>query len=120
MADHEMKAHDRLPVLEATLGFLAAPSADADLAATLAAGGTTVSFIMKKKTGASATKVNAAATIVDAATRLVRYSWIAADTTEAGEFNGEFEVTRADGKVQTFPTSGYIDILINPDLDAAP
>lgn len=59
--------------------------------------------------------------ILDDATGLVKYSWVAADTVEAGTHRGEFEVTFADGKVETFPKSqtaskNFIRIVIPEDV----
>lgn len=62
-------------------------------------------------------KVDAAAEIVDAAAGSVKYQWQADDTDETGRFQGEFEITFADGGVQTVPTAGYIAVVITPELD---
>lgn len=77
--------------------------------------GATVRFHMRElNTGT--TKVNALATVVTAASGIVRYSWIAADTNTVGSFQGEFQATYADGKIETFPNDGYIPIEITDDI----
>lgn len=109
MADFTMKANDRAPSIEATLGFAGTTDVP-DLT------GATVDFIMSK-TDAATPKVNAPAVIVDAATGRVRYDWAVGDTDETGVFKGEWQVTYADGKPQTFPTTSYHEIEILTDLD---
>ena len=71
--------------------------------------GATVKFHM----GSS---VDAAATIVDAATGNVRYDWSAADTTTSGTFNAEFEVTFSDGTIETFPNDEHLHIVITEEV----
>jgi hypothetical protein len=77
-------------------------------------GATGVRFLMKAGTTGTA-KVDAAASVVDAATGIVEYAWALADTDTAGPFNVEFEVNWS-GEKQTFPSSGYFTITINEDL----
>lgn len=104
-SDFTMKAHDRLPSIQATL------SADLTTA-------TSVKFIMKPLQG-NTVKVNTAATIVIPATGVVRYDWIASDVDTPGEFLAEWEVTWSGGKRQTFPTLSYHSVTILADLDGA-
>jgi len=85
----------------------------------------TVMFNMRRDTaadiGATTPKVHAAASVVDASTGIVEYRWVAGDTdttTVGGAlYAGEFEVTFADGKIETFPGTSYIAITIPRDLD---
>lgn len=110
MGELSLKAHDRLPAVEATLGF--AGGFAADLSAAL-----TVHFIMKSRTAPGAPKVNAVATIVDRPTGSVRYDWAAGDTDTPGVYNAEWQVTYNDGRKRTFPTLSYHTITILSDLD---
>ena len=110
MADFTLKAHDRLPSIQAALTTAGAP---VDLT-----GATGVNFIMKATQG-NTVKVNAAATIVTAATGVVRYDWLAIDTDTPGSFQAEWQVTWTGGKKQTFPTLTYHTVDILADLDGA-
>lgn len=112
MADFTIKRNDTLPKIEATLQQ---NSIVYDLT------GSTVKFIMKK-TGAASAKVDAAATVVDAAGGQVEYTWDdgVGDTDTEGTYNGEFEVTTGAGEVLTFPNGAdgtdYFTIEITEDL----
>lgn len=110
MADFTIKAHDRLPVIQAVLGT---GGAEVNLT-----GATSVKFIMKPVSG-STVKVNSAATIVDPVAGLVQYDWLAIDTDTPGEYLAEWEVTWSGGKKQTFPTLSYHSVNVNADLDGA-
>jgi hypothetical protein len=120
VADFLMKANDLRPSIEATLG-LGTPATQADrddLSTTLADPTTVVSFIMRKS-GDPTAKVNAAAVIVDAPARRVRYDWAIGDTDAPASYQAEWEVVGPDGKPRTFPTTSYHTIDILADLDGA-
>jgi hypothetical protein len=110
VADFAIKAHDRLPSIQATFTSGGIP---VDL--TTATG---VTFIMKSTQG-NTVKVNAAATVVTPASGVVRYDWIAADTDTPGSYQAEWQVTWTGGKKQTFPTLTYHTIDVLADLDGA-
>lgn len=103
-----VKAGDTAPVVRATL--LDALGAAVDLT------GATVRFVMATSTTPRTVKVDAAATVVNAAGGVVEYAWAALDTNTVGAYVAEFEVTYANTKVQTFPTTGYVDVTISDDL----
>lgn len=63
--------------------------------------GATARFIMIDQAGTI--KVDASAVIADADAKKVRYDWGENDTDTVGVYYGEFEITYADGKKQTFP-----------------
>lgn len=81
----------------------------------IALAGATVRFNMRLRDGA--VKVNrAAATIVEAATGVVRYAWQAGDTDTAGTYEAEFEITYLDGSIETVPNAGWIEVTITGDI----
>lgn len=48
--------------------------------------------------------------------KAVRYRFQPADTAVAGDFQAEIELG-GDGTVRTFPTTGYLAVTIQPDID---
>ncbi len=80
--------------------------------------GCTVVFNMRSRS-TGVVKINrASVTIVNAATRSVKYDWVTGDTSISGEFEAEFEVTFTDGKILTFPngTNNNIFVHITPQI----
>lgn len=76
----------------------------------------TVRFHMRTIGGTTA-KIDSAVSIVSPATDgVVQYDWIAADTDTIGSFQAEFEVTYSNGRIETFPNSGYIRVEITDDI----
>lgn len=107
----EIKRHDASPVLRRVL--LDGNGVPINL--TTATG---VNFVMAPKSALpdDPPALKKAAFINDPVAGDVEYRWVVADTTVAGDFNGEFEIVWGDGTPQTVPTHGYIDITINDDL----
>jgi FlaG/FlaF family flagellin (archaellin) len=77
--------------------------------------GATVTFKMKAADGSL--KVNAAAVVTDDLTGTVEYRPTVDDFDEAGRFPIEWQVTFADGTVQTFPTKTWDYVIVRSDLD---
>lgn len=102
-----LKRGDRRPVIQATL-----KDSVGAIDLTTAVG---VAFQMSHPGGA--VKVNAAATIVTAASGIVRYSWGATDTDTAGVFDAEWEIDWGAGLTQTVPSDGFDRVVISDDLD---
>lgn len=109
MPDFSLKAHDRKPSIQ---GALSVDGVAVNLT------GCTVKFIMSTAPGATP-KVNATAVIVTAVSGVFRYDWAAADVDTPGIYDGEVQVTYADGTKQSFPTLTYLSIDIVADLDNA-
>lgn len=59
--------------------------------------------------------VDAAATIVDAPTGQVSYTFTAPQTATPGDYLATFTVTFGGGAVESFPNAGYYLVTINPD-----
>jgi hypothetical protein len=111
VADYSIKSHDRLPPIQAVISSGGAEPLDLTDA-------TSVTFIMRNKSGGTA-KVNAAATVVDAAGGTVRYDWAEGDTDTPGSYQAEWQITWGDGLQQTAPTLTYHSVDILADLDGA-
>lgn len=109
-SDFTLKAHDRLPSIQATLSSGGVP---VDLTSA-----TSVKFIMKAVQG-NTVKVNTAAVIVTPASGVVRYDWLATDTDTPGDYVAEWQVLWPSAKAQTFPTLTYHTITVLADLDNA-
>lgn len=97
------KVGDRRPALEGLLKH--ADGTAVNLA------GATVKFLMRPRHGTTP-KVDAAATVIDAAAGQVRYEWAAADLDTVGHFEGEWEVDFGSSVKQTFPGAGFIQIAV--------
>lgn len=102
-----IKQNDTSPALRRTLS-----TSDGAINLT----GAVVRFHMTKRPGVDPLKVDAVATIVSAAEGVVEYPWSVGDTDTAGNFEAEFEITFADGSVETVPNTENIRISIFADL----
>lgn len=61
-------------------------------------------------------EVTGACAILDEDGGRVRYQWLSGDTSVAGWYKAEFEVTYSDGKIETFPNEGSIWVHIDGEL----
>jgi Rib/alpha/Esp surface antigen-like repeat protein len=102
-----IKQNDTVPSLRAALENGSGTAVDLT--------GATCQFHMRS-IGATAVTVDAVSQIVDEATGIVQYNWIAADTVTVGSYQAEFEVTYPDGTIETFPNNGYIRVEITDDI----
>lgn len=78
--------------------------------------GATVVFNMRAKDSTDMKITRGACEVVDGAAGTARYLWQVGDTDTVGTYEAEFEVTFADGKVETFPNRGYKLVKIEDDL----
>lgn len=79
--------------------------------------GATVKFMMWAQGGTSV-KVNAAATITDAALGKVSYTPSATDTDTPGIYLAEWQVTFSGGAIETFPNSDWQKVRVKDDIAA--
>lgn len=79
--------------------------------------GATVKFMMWAP-GAAAAKINAAATITDAALGKVSYTPTAGNTDTPGDYLAEWQVTFSGGAIETFPNSDHLKVRVLQDLAA--
>ena len=61
--------------------------------------------------------VDAAATVLVAASGTVEYRWAAGDTDDEGTYYAEWEVLWSDGTTETFPTINHDVVVIRPAVD---
>lgn len=80
--------------------------------------GADVSIVVRTKGGTNATPVlfKKPCDITDALLAKGVYDWDAGDTAVAGNYEYEFEITWADGNIQTVPVETYLELLIIDDI----
>lgn len=78
----------------------------------------TVAFIMSPRPGGQSVVV-APAAVLTTDPPVAEYTWSQGDTDADGSYYAEFEVSFADGRVQRFPSSGYLRIDIGQWLDSS-
>jgi len=109
MADFNIKQKDLKPVLSAYL-----TDVDGNAINLTTADG--VKLVMRKRNSAKTIVVDAAASVIDAATGAVSYQWLSGDTNDVGLYNAIFEVDWDGSIFQSFPADGYLKIEIQEDL----
>ena len=102
-----IKKGDTSPFLVATLNDSTGTALDLT--------GASVVFNMGDLDGNSVVS-DGSCTIIGEETGRVRYGWVSNDTANAGVFRGEFTVTFASGRIETFPNSTTIRIRIKDDV----
>jgi hypothetical protein len=108
-ADFYIARGDTLPILEATL--LNADGTPINLT------GADVTFRMKF-VATSVSKINSAATIVDAAAGKVSYVWTGSNTDTAGLFIADFLIAFSNGiDFEKVPNSDFIRVHIRSDSE---
>ena len=101
MADFTLKRGDTKPALAVQLtDTVGAVTTPIDLTAA-----TTVKLIMRNQSAppGSSPAVNSACSFVDRAQGRISYQWGPANTSSAGLFNTEFQITWNDGGIETVP-----------------
>lgn len=82
-------------------------------------GATSAKFLMGKidANGVSTITTQGAMTFAaDRTTGQVTYDWGATDLNTTGEYKAEVEITWANGDKQTFPSEGYLTIIVVADV----
>ena len=80
--------------------------------------GAGIKFSMRVKPAGTMKITREDGVIVNAGIGRIRYEWASdgSDTDTGDEYEGEFQVTYANGKVQTFPNDGHIPIVITDEI----
>jgi hypothetical protein len=102
-ADYTIKRGDTKVALKAILERNGTP---VDLT------GATVLFYMRAKSGGAMKVDGGSVYSPDPTTGEVWYVWEDADVATVGDYLGEFRVTHADGRFETFPSQSYVSIEI--------
>ena len=105
--DYTVKQGDTKPIISTT--FIDQTGAAVNLS------GATVQFVMRAIT-ANNPSTNAAATVVTPASGTISYTWTTQDTAIAGSYMANFVATFGDGSVLTFPSDGYLEVLVEENL----
>lgn len=64
------------------------------------------------------TVISKSGTIISEDDSTVAYDWDDGDTESVGKYRGEFELEYDNqGGTETFPNSGYIDVIIDEDIE---
>lgn len=107
-----IKKGDTLPDIQASLtsGVSAGSQSPVDLTSA-----TSIILVLKNVTGGSALR-KTGSTVGAPTNGVVKYIWQAGDTSTAGTFNAEWEITFAAGRIQSFPNNSYFTVIVFDDL----
>jgi hypothetical protein len=113
-ADIELKTHDTRPYLDCVLK---------DVSGAINLTGAAVRFHMQDSDGnivvnQSTTTASPKVSIEDSTAGEVRYKWAAADTSTAGHFEAEWQITFGDGSKVSVPNDGHLSVVIYDDIVA--
>lgn len=113
-ADFFIDTGDTLPAIQVVLSDANGQILDLTLA-------TSIIFKMRPVNDPTLITINAACSIIgDPANGTVAYNWTSDDTSNAGDYYGQFHVTFSNGKTQTFPNDSYKTISITAAVDSPP
>lgn len=102
-----IKQNDTSPSLEATLS-------DANL---VPVDITAATVMLHMKAIGGAVVLDQQMTITNSTGGVVQYDWQTGDTSDVGTYYVEFEVTYADGSIETFPNTGSLPLVITRELN---
>jgi hypothetical protein len=81
--------------------------------------GATVHFQMRPRGGG--TVIDRPAAILSVfEPAVVSHLWLAGETDTPGRFEAEFRVTYLDGRTETFPNLGFIEVFVIEDVSGLP
>lgn len=78
--------------------------------------GATAVFNLRPITARGASPIERASATIEDTKGVLGYAFAAAQTSVAGVYHGEFEVTYGDSTIETFPNTGYITVKVHADL----
>ncbi len=84
--------------------------------ATISAPGASAVFSMVDRSTGQVIINRAAALVLQDTPLKLRFQWSAGQTAAPGTYGYEFRVTLSGGVVMTFPSSGYMPLLIDADI----
>ena len=103
-----IKRGDLEPPISATIK-------DSTGAAVNLTGATAPPLVLKPIGGGSSLRYSTGTSVVSAAAGTIKHLWQTGETTTAGVFFGEWEVTWPSSRPQTFPTEGTFSVVIEQD-----
>jgi len=78
-------------------------------------GATSPVLILKPIAGGSAQRLSTGTTLLDATNGRIRHAWQSGETTTAGSYFAEWEVSWPTSRPQTFPTEGTFMVVVEQD-----
>lgn len=78
--------------------------------------GATVRFSMRTQAGVILINRAAAVIVTPTGAPTVRYDWQTGNADEPGVHEAEFEVTYANGRIETFPNDSFIAVAVTGDI----
>lgn len=107
--DLTVKQHDTFPAITAVLS-------DVNGVMNLE-GAVSVGLRMRSTKVAPIVVLEAACEILSASKGEVKYTWAEHDLDTPDTYNLEFEVEWSAGKFESYPTVGYLTVVVEPDLN---
>ena len=107
-ASFYIKQNDTAPSLQAVL-------TDSNGRVKSMADASLVRFHMRDD-NSNALVTNGVGTVINPNKGIVAYEWQTGDTANTGIHSAEFQITYNSGKIETFPNTGYIKVVIKDEI----
>ena len=107
-ASFYIKQNDTAPSLQAVL-------TDSNGRVKSMADASLVRFHMRDE-NSNALVTNGVGTVINHNKGIVAYEWQTGDTANTGIHSAEFQITYNSGKIETFPNTGYIKVVIKDEI----